>query len=368
MCSPVAAARRSRTSRRSVPHAPTRSSTSSRPAPAVAGKPTTRLVRDPPAERQAAHELPPRSRPAHRRAPDLRPARSGDDRARASAGRGGRDDQRRRSRSREPGPYRVVVDAYPNTTGPQRNFQLFGSLRVAGAYHPAALPPFAPSVVADGYRFTIAGRPSLHAIQAGFLTFTSPTRRGSRRASRRGSARSRTRSSSGAGRSTTSTRTSARPAQPAARARSGRPRSPAARRPPASSTSACSFPCPATWRLFLQCRVDGPRPHRAVHPPASAMNEGDNLHHEKNACRRHARRAHGAGRRERRVRTRRDQPPSRGWRSDCSSSRSRRRQRSQAHDDADRAHGACRVRHRLVRAVARLEAHRCNRRAAATRP
>src|SRR5207249_11287727 len=30
----------------------------------------------------------------------------------------------------KPGPYRVVVDAYPNTTGPQKNFQLFGSLRV----------------------------------------------------------------------------------------------------------------------------------------------------------------------------------------------------------------------------------------------
>jgi hypothetical protein len=70
----------------------------------------------------------------------------------------------------KPGPYRLVVDVYPNTTGPQRNFQLFGSLRVAGAYHPAALPPFAPSVVVDGYRFTMKGRPSLHAIQAAFLT------------------------------------------------------------------------------------------------------------------------------------------------------------------------------------------------------
>jgi hypothetical protein len=70
----------------------------------------------------------------------------------------------------DPGPYRLVVDVYPNTTGPQRNFQLFGSLRVAGAYHPAPLPPFASSVVTDGYRFTLAGRPSLHAIQAGFLT------------------------------------------------------------------------------------------------------------------------------------------------------------------------------------------------------
>jgi hypothetical protein len=70
----------------------------------------------------------------------------------------------------KPGPYRVVIDVYPNTTGPQRNFQLFGSLHVAGAYHAAPLPTFKPSVVTNGYRFTMTGRPSLHAIQAGFLT------------------------------------------------------------------------------------------------------------------------------------------------------------------------------------------------------
>jgi hypothetical protein len=70
----------------------------------------------------------------------------------------------------DPGPYRLVVDVYPNTTGPQRNFQLFGSLHVAGTYHPSPLPAFTSSVVTDGYRFTITGRPSLHAIQAGFLT------------------------------------------------------------------------------------------------------------------------------------------------------------------------------------------------------
>jgi hypothetical protein len=69
----------------------------------------------------------------------------------------------------KPGPYRLVVDVYPNTTGPQRNFQLFGSLRVAGAYRSSALPAFASSVVVDGYRFTMKGRPSLHAIQAAFL-------------------------------------------------------------------------------------------------------------------------------------------------------------------------------------------------------
>ena len=70
----------------------------------------------------------------------------------------------------EPGPYRVVVDAYPNTNGPQKNFQLFGSLRVVGAYKPAALPAYAATDVVDGYRVTIRGRPNLHAIQASFLT------------------------------------------------------------------------------------------------------------------------------------------------------------------------------------------------------
>ena len=70
----------------------------------------------------------------------------------------------------EPGPYRLVVDVYPNTTGPQRNFQLFGSLRVAGAYKPQPLAAFKPSVVVDGYRFTMRSHPPLHAIQAALLT------------------------------------------------------------------------------------------------------------------------------------------------------------------------------------------------------
>jgi hypothetical protein len=72
----------------------------------------------------------------------------------------------------EPGPYRVVVDAYPDTTGPQRNFQLFGSLRVAGTYAPKKPPAFAPTDVVDGYRVTLHGKPSLHAIEAAFLTVT----------------------------------------------------------------------------------------------------------------------------------------------------------------------------------------------------
>lgn len=70
----------------------------------------------------------------------------------------------------EPGPYKLVVDVYPNTTGPQRNFQLFGSVHVAGSYEPQPLPAGGSTVVADGYRFTMKGKPALHAIQAGFLT------------------------------------------------------------------------------------------------------------------------------------------------------------------------------------------------------
>jgi hypothetical protein len=79
----------------------------------------------------------------------------------------------------DPGPYRIVVDAYPNTTGPQRNFQLFSSLRVAGAYQPRKLPAFSPSQVVDGYRFEMHGRPNLHAIQAGFLNVTVRSPKGS---------------------------------------------------------------------------------------------------------------------------------------------------------------------------------------------
>lgn len=72
----------------------------------------------------------------------------------------------------EPGPYRVVVDAYPDTTGPLRNFQLFGSLRVAGAYVPRKPPPFSPRDVVDGYRIVLHGTPDLHAIEAGLLSVT----------------------------------------------------------------------------------------------------------------------------------------------------------------------------------------------------
>ncbi len=68
-----------------------------------------------------------------------------------------------------PGPYKVLVDVYPNLPGGQANFQLFTTIKVTGAYHPEPLPPFKASVNVGGYHFQMDGRPSLHAIQAKFI-------------------------------------------------------------------------------------------------------------------------------------------------------------------------------------------------------
>jgi hypothetical protein len=68
-----------------------------------------------------------------------------------------------------PGPYRVLVDAYPKLPGVLPNFQLFGTITVAGAYHPVKLPPFTPNLDIDGYHFHMLAHPAIHAIQAEFL-------------------------------------------------------------------------------------------------------------------------------------------------------------------------------------------------------
>jgi hypothetical protein len=70
-----------------------------------------------------------------------------------------------------PGPYRIVVDVYP-AKGPQPNFQLFGSLTRPGAYAPAALPPLERTQTVDGFTFTLHNVPKLHAIQPALLHFT----------------------------------------------------------------------------------------------------------------------------------------------------------------------------------------------------
>jgi hypothetical protein len=78
-----------------------------------------------------------------------------------------------------PGPYRVLVDAYPATT---RNFQLHQDIRVAGTYRPLPLPQFDPVVTRSGYRIALAGPRTLHAIEPSFFvaTITDPQGRPAR--------------------------------------------------------------------------------------------------------------------------------------------------------------------------------------------
>jgi hypothetical protein len=68
-----------------------------------------------------------------------------------------------------PGRYRVVVDAYPQLSGPLRNFQLPRWITVPGTAPNAALPPFRPVVTVDGYRFVLTGSRGLRAVQANFM-------------------------------------------------------------------------------------------------------------------------------------------------------------------------------------------------------
>jgi hypothetical protein len=71
-----------------------------------------------------------------------------------------------------PGRYRVIVDAYPNLNGPLRNFQLSRSITVRGRAVSRPLPPFRPTVDVSGYRVTLRSPPPLHAIRPAFLTAT----------------------------------------------------------------------------------------------------------------------------------------------------------------------------------------------------
>jgi len=76
------------------------------------------------------------------------------------------------------GPYRVVIDVYPQQSTPQPNFQLFSSLRVGGDYKPQPVPPPATQETVDGVHFAMNGEPRLRAIQAGFIDFTVTTAEG----------------------------------------------------------------------------------------------------------------------------------------------------------------------------------------------
>ena len=79
-----------------------------------------------------------------------------------------------------PGHYRLVVDAYPQLSGPLRNFQLIRTLTAVGKARSKPLPRFSPTVTVSGYRFTLRNRPRLRAIQAAFLSLTVTRPDGSR--------------------------------------------------------------------------------------------------------------------------------------------------------------------------------------------
>jgi len=69
-----------------------------------------------------------------------------------------------------PGPYRVLIDAYPGAKGAPRNFQLHTDLRVGGAYRAQPLPPFAARRRVGGYTITLKAPKRIHPIQAATLT------------------------------------------------------------------------------------------------------------------------------------------------------------------------------------------------------
>jgi hypothetical protein len=73
---------------------------------------------------------------------------------------------------KEPGRYRVVVDAYPKATASLKNFQLFRFLDVKGDAKRQPIPPFKASQKVDGYTVTMAGNPQLKAVEAALLKVT----------------------------------------------------------------------------------------------------------------------------------------------------------------------------------------------------
>lgn len=156
-----------------------------------------------------------------------------------------------------PGPYRVVIDVYPKTTGPVPNFQVFSAMTVAGAYRPRPLPPFRATQTIDGYRFTLHGAPRLRAVSPDFLAFTvmSPSGRPARFQTwfgalahaiffRRGSLDYFHTHVCAAG-------------VPGCTSILGTAHVTGSSATPGKLKVGVLVPVPGTWRLFLQCRVDG---------------------------------------------------------------------------------------------------------------
>jgi hypothetical protein len=156
-----------------------------------------------------------------------------------------------------PGRYRLVVDAYPNLSGPLRNFQLFRWITAPGKPMTKPLPPFRPTVTVSGYRFTLRNRPRLRAIQAAFLSLEVRRPDGSA---------ARFTPWFGALAHTIFFRAGAldyfhthvcAPNMPGCASVLGPTRVTGSSTRPGELRVGVLLPVPGTWRLFVQCKVDG---------------------------------------------------------------------------------------------------------------
>jgi hypothetical protein len=156
-----------------------------------------------------------------------------------------------------PGRYRVIVDVYPNLSGTQSNFQLFRWINVAGNYKPQPLPGYSSTVNTGGYKFTIAHLPKLKALEPAFINVKVTTPSGGKAVFqpwygalahaiffRQGSLDYFHTHICGAGAANC---TSAL----------GGSRITGTSTTPGNLRVGVLVPVPGTWRLFLQCQVDG---------------------------------------------------------------------------------------------------------------
>ena len=160
---------------------------------------------------------------------------------------------------KEPGRYRVVVDAYPKATGSLKNFQLFRWLDVTGdGARPQPIPPFKASQKVDGYTVTMEGEPTLKAVEAALLkvTVTDPNGKPAEFTPYYGALAHAIFFRAGLAGLLPHARLRARRAglHEHARRRPGRP---APRRRPGDLEIGVLLPVAGTWRLFIQTKVNG---------------------------------------------------------------------------------------------------------------
>jgi hypothetical protein len=155
------------------------------------------------------------------------------------------------------GRYRVVVDAYPNLPGALRNFQLFRWVKATGK--PASPMPTAPGrlVNVSGYRFALRKPPPLRAIRPAFLTIS---------VTRPDGAPAKFTPWFGALAHAIFFRAGAldyfhthvcAPGMSGCTSVLGRTRVTGSSTKPGQLRVGVLLPVPGTWKLFLQCKVDG---------------------------------------------------------------------------------------------------------------